>query len=258
MPTISRAYINAFSRQIDALSEAARQTLASRLADVDVDDYDEVASVMRFVCGPYTNMSAALTAQFYDGIRASANATGKYKAQAISGYDPERLTAAAIAVAEESASGNGTVPLPSLLGDVVDREINNASRECVRQNAHRDPAKPKYASVPTGSNPCAWCVMRASAGFIYSEDSGSHNNCHCRLVPGFNGSSKVEGYDQKSYEREYDDASEAYRRGDIPDELKERISAAREKHRQDYAEGKVSKQWDSSNAILMVMREQKK
>ena len=250
--------MDAFARQVDGLSAGARRQLASQLADVDVYDYERIAAIMRDVCGPYTDMSAALAARFYDGIREAAGAPGEFHAEADSGYDPQKLTAAAKAVAAESAAGGGEAALASLMGAVADREINNASRECVRRNAKRDPAKPRCASVPTGSNPCEWCVMRASAGFVYAQASGSHKNCRCRLVPGFDGSAKVEGYDQSRYERMYYDAADAWRKGDIPDELNERIAAAKERHERDLKTGRATKEWDDTNAILMVMREQRK
>lgn len=258
MPTISRAYIDQFSRQIDGLSASARQQLTERLEGVD--DFDEVLAVMRDVCGPYTQMSAALAALFYNGIRDASGAPGSYKAEAISGYDEDAMSASALATMSEHVKGNGTATISSLMGDVADREINNASRECVRANCKRDPAKPRYASVPTGSNPCSWCVMRASAGFIYAADSGSHKNCHCRLVPGFNGSAKVEGYNQSAYEDEWYEAANAYRKGDISDELSERIKKAKEEHDKrfnDPNDDGVTKKWDSTNAVLMVMRDKR-
>ena len=249
---ISAAYVAEFSRRLDMLAESAQELLARLLAKVDPEDIDAVVAAVEAVCGPYTELSAAITTIFYDGIRRAAGAEGDYEAQAHSGYEPE---AAERAVRSRMGTGE---PALSAGGAVVNREVNNASRECVRHNCRKDPAKPKYASVPTGSSPCAWCVMRASAGFVYDADSGSHDHCKCRLVPGFKGAQSVEGYDQSSYEDEWYEAANAYRSGNISDEMKQRIADAKARHAEDLAAGRDTKPWDSTNAILMVMRENRK
>ena len=249
---VSASYIAEFSRRLDFLEESAQGTLARLLEDVDLDDWDAVAAVVAAVCRPYTTMSAAITAQFYDGIRRAANAPGDYEAEAYSGYEPESAEGAV-----KARMRTGEAPAVAS-GKIASREVNNASRECVRHNCRRDPARPKYASVPTGANPCAWCVMRASAGFVYDADSGSHDHCKCRLVPGFKGAQSVEGYDQGAYEDEWNEAASAYRSGNISDEMKQRIADAKARHAEDLAAGRDTKPWDSTNAILMVMRENRK
>lgn len=249
---VSAAYVAEFSRRLDALSVSAQGALARLLQGVDADDVDAVAAAVATVCGPYTTMSAAITAQFYDGIRSAANAEGDYEAEGYSGYEREGAERAVRARVEAGEAA------PVAGGKVVDREVSNASRECVRHNCRRDPAKPKYASVPTNSNPCAWCVMRASAGFVYNADSESHDHCKCRLVPGFKGAQAVQGYDQGAYEDEWNEAARAYRSGDISDEMRQRIADAKARHAEDLAAGRDTKPWDSTNAILMVMRENRK
>lgn len=247
---ISRAYIDAFTRQLDGLTEHARRTLADDLAGVT--DFDGMVGIMKVRMPAYSTMAEALAVEFYAGIRASANVPSEFTPEMPEYFDEERITRDTLAIASEAAGSGASYA--ERLGDLAQREINNSSNETIRHNVKRDPAKPKCASVPTASNPCEWCRMRASAGFIYDQDSDSHSNCKCRLVPGYKGSTSVEGYDSAKYKKEWDDAAEAYRRGDIDDDLKEKIADAKARHQADYAEGKVTKKWDDTNAILMVMR----
>lgn len=263
---VSREYIDAFTRRLDAVNEAAgkvivTETARMRLAEnldfyrrMDDITFENVMEMLDRTCNGATRLSSALACEFYDGIRSGAVLEDGFRAELWDGYDSDRIRGAAYKIMEEVQNGTNTAPLSSLLTDVASREVNNAANETVRRNAKRDPAKPKCASVPTASNPCEWCRMRASAGFIYDQDSGSHNNCKCRLVPGFKGAEKVEGYDPAPYREEWDEAAAAYRSGDIDDDLKEQIAEAEARHAQELAEGRASKPWDETNAILMVMR----
>lgn len=249
---VSRAYIDAFTKQLDGLTAHAKRTLADDLAGVD--DFDDIVGIMQARMPAYSTMAEALAVSFYDGIRAEAGVDSDYDAEMADSYDREKMAKDAYAVAAETAASGGS--MANNMGDLAQREINNSANEVIRHNAKKDPAKPKCASVPTASNPCEWCRMRASAGFIYDQDSGSHSNCKCRLVPGFKGSDKVEGYDPAPYREEWNAAADAYRSGDIDDELKEKIAEAKARHAQELAEGRASKPWDDTNAILMVMRRQ--
>ena len=249
---ISRSYIDAFTRQLDGLTEHARRTLADDLAGVT--DFDDMVGIMKVRMPAYSTMAEALAVEFYAGIRASANVPSEFTPEMPDYFDEERITRDTLAIAAEAA-GTGA-SYAERLGDLAQREINNSANETIRRNTRRDPAKPKCASVPTSSNPCEWCRMRAAAGFIYDQDSDSHSNCKCRLVPGYKGSTSVEGYDSNKYKAEYEKAAEAYHNGDISDELKKKIDKAKARHQAEYDkdDGKVTKKWDDTNAILMVMR----
>lgn len=74
------------------------------------------------------------------------------------------------------------------------------NREAMVRNCERNGIR--YARVPTNSNPCDWCVMLASRGFVYASadraEAGSHTNCQCVVTPGGQ-STSVEGYDPDAY-----------------------------------------------------------
>lgn len=251
MATISREYVDAFNAQLDGVSEHAKMMLADQLAGIDAGDYERIARIMRLRLSPYTKMSEALACRFYDGIRQAAGAPGDYHAELPEDDGGAKVYRDSYAVARETVAAGAGAQMAERMGDLAQREIGEAANNAVAHNTRRDPAKPKCASVPTAANPCEWCRMRASAGFIYDQDSDSHNNCKCRLVPGFKGSAKVEGYDPAPYREEWDAAAEAYRSGDIDEDLKEKIAEAKARHNSD---PNSTKPWDDTNAILMVMR----
>lgn len=245
MASVSKAYVRRQAGIVAGLGESAKRTIAKRA--VDVDDWDSVAAIVSDTCKAYTDMSAAVTAQYYAGIRKASRPRGKYTAVAASGYEPDRAYAAAISVLKEAQEGAATAPVADLLGNIADREVKNAADHCVRENVRRDPARPRYAIVP-GGDACAFCQMRASLGYTYADEGAveSHSHCTCTATPVF-GDETVEGYDPDEYKARYDEAADALRSGDISDELKERIEREKAAKGRDY---------DRTNAILAVMREQ--
>ena len=251
---VSRAYIQRQAQVIAGLSQSAKGVLTRRLKDVD--DWDQAAAILSETCKAYTDMSAAITAQYYAGIRSASKVKSKYQAQAVSGYDADAVYSAAISIMEEVQAGKATVPAVELLANVANREIKNASDSCIRENVKRDPAKPKYAIVPNG-DACAFCQMRASLGYTYGDEDAahSHDHCTCMATPVF-GDEDIEGYNPKEYEDRYEDAKEALEKGEISEDLKKRIESAEEQHNKRYKADETAKPWDKSNAILMVMREQ--
>ncbi|TPF89172.1 MULTISPECIES: toxin glutamine deamidase domain-containing protein [unclassified Bifidobacterium] len=114
------------------------------------------------------------------------------------------------------------------LNNLMDREIRNPGRQTIRSNARRDPHKPRYARVPNGRQPCAFCIMLASRGYIYaSEDTADFGtsfhggNCRCEIVPEWGkGLNRIEGYDPDEYLRIYETARRALETGVMPADLK--------------------------------------
>lgn len=74
------------------------------------------------------------------------------------------------------------------------------SREAMVRNCERNGVR--YARIPTNDQPCDWCVMLASRGFVYhsadAAEAGGHVHCMCICVPGGD-STTVEGYNPNEY-----------------------------------------------------------
>lgn len=97
------------------------------------------------------------------------------------------------------------------VGALVSEKVRKAASDTVVRNVERDAGTRKgrgvrFARIPQRPDPCPWCVMLASRGFDYksaeSAAAGSHHRCTCLVMPGVNGKTVVEGYDQKGmYDR---------------------------------------------------------
>lgn len=242
---VSSAIVRQQSQMVAALGASAAAAIAAGIRETG--EAEAVPAVARQVAQAYTTMSAAVTAQYYNRIRQASGVRSRFSAEALSGYDAGKVTAAAISILEEVADGRATVALDKLLGDLMQREVKNAADNCIRGNCAKDPAKPRYAIVPNG-DACAFCQMRASLGYTYADEDAveSHDHCSCTPTPVF-GDSTIQDYDPKMYEDRWNKAAEALEKGDISKDLKQRIADQKE------AKGK---DFDRTNAILMVMREQ--
>ena len=267
---VSAAYIQAFTAQLDALNaqagktivtEAAKLDLERRLLDSDDLAYEDVYALMKRVCPAYAKLSSALTCHFYDGIRAGYNVPGEFKAVTYNTLSEKQIKADAYKIADDVENGRNTVPLTKLIVDKTTQYTRTASNETVRRNAIKDPAKPLYAIVPN-PNACPFCLMVASNGYIYPDSAEAqqhrpHENCSCTAAQVY-GKGKIQGYDPKKYAARYEAARDAYQSGDYPDELRDRINAARERHNEKYARGELQEPWRDYNAYMMVWRYQDK
>lgn len=79
------------------------------------------------------------------------------------------------------------------------KRANTASK---RRTGGRGAGGMRYARVPTGLETCTYCVMLASRGFVYKDEQSAghanHRGCNCLIVPGYQGTTTVEGYDPKT------------------------------------------------------------
>ena len=180
--------------------------LARELAAVDWSDWDAarlaVLELMEIYCGGASDAAAVISANFYTLAREYA--TGKVYDGAFvdSGRVPE---ATRQAVTDFFATDGAT--RESVTEKLIDRlgyETRRASGECIMRNGQSDKLRPRYARVPSGSDTCPFCLMLASRGFVYhsarlaGQLNHYHNNCDCRIVPGFDGFTEVEGYDPEA------------------------------------------------------------
>lgn len=204
---IPREYIDNFTKVINLASSDAQSRLVKALESVSVDDIavarNEIIAIMDTLLGPYTDNVAAISAEFFDGLRAWYGISDGFAAEAISNRDPEATAGAVRAFMETQVEGEPFSALQALLTERVDYEMKRAANECVAYNCKRDPKKPKWARVPSGIDTCEFCIMLASRGFTYQSDevaSHAHANCDCRIVPSWDkGNPAVQGYDPDKY-----------------------------------------------------------
>ena len=197
---IPRAAIDEFTRQLNGISDAMRESLGTQLEKIDLENpeaFETVLCLMETYTSAGSDASALIASQFYDAVREYQLSEGvqTYKARQLSAHKSEATEQATRAIFYGSKTVDGIV---SKLLDREDYEIKKSAADCIAKNADADPAKPRYARVPTGAETCTFCLMLASRGWVYKSEelaSHAHANCDCRIVPGFQGKTKIAGYD---------------------------------------------------------------
>ena len=71
----------------------------------------------------------------------------------------------------------------------IEKEILASVVEAIGEATQDDPLDVRFCRFPSGDNPCAWCVLRASRGALYwseaSATAGDHLKCRCRVTAVF-------------------------------------------------------------------------
>ena len=215
---IPRSLLNELTEAVNALSASA-QALAATALDEILKEWDgEDVAGLRVKCiealeaieSAYCDAFAAgRAAEFYEGCRAAQGVRGGYSAVADSRRDPQALAGAVRAMVQYAADGDTDRYRRECLSR-IDADIRRSANSCVAYNVRRDPKKPKYARVPSGSETCGFCLMLASFGFRYTTEEAAghaHTNCDCRVVPNF-GKASVEGYSADGMYSRYQDVLE--------------------------------------------------
>lgn len=214
MATLPREVIDSYTERLNALSAAARRVVAAQLAQIEyegiADLREKVTAILEPVCAASSDTAAAYAAEFYDEVR-ETQAGAALGAEAVSAHSAEATAAAVRAMVQVVVDGKPWEQFSRQVEDRADYEVKQSAGECVKANAARDPLRPKWARVPSGTDTCSFCLMLASRGFAYaSERSASekaegghyHPNCDCRIVPSFGGAT-VEGYDPDELYRQW-------------------------------------------------------
>ncbi|MDM8270549.1 hypothetical protein [Thermophilibacter provencensis] len=208
--TIPRAVLEFVTEEVNGISADAQARVLAVLESITwtpeniAECRDIVIQALAAVMPTYTDSAAQVGADMYDAVREAAvgEAMG---ATAISGYEPDATIGAIKAFVQDIVDGKPVGQFNRKVLARVDRDIRRAENVSVAENARRDPMKPKYARVPSGSETCGFCLMLSSFGFHYSDKSAAshaHENCDCRAVARFD-KSGVEDYDPDEMYRHY-------------------------------------------------------
>lgn len=216
MAQIPRSLIDGYTLGINGLSDGMRERLAQALMQVDFSDLQaaqgQVLEIMQVYCEGAANASATLAARFYEEARAYSLGASDYAAIVDSGRKSEATEKAVSSFFTKKGADQAGI-IEKLL-QRIDFEIKRAAGDCVFQNGRRDPRKPRYARVPSGSETCKFCLMLGSRGFVYTTALAAgdlnhyHANCDCRVVPSWK-SSTVQGYDPDALYAKWQDAMHA-------------------------------------------------
>lgn len=208
---IPRTYIDSFANATEAISAANKQALEKALASIDVtapDAEDAIVYAMQTVCNGGTKQAAYLARQFYLGLRGImvGNDDG-YEGAENTGYVPGATETVARGIVRSNDAYAALAALKSRVGYEVKRASGGTMYACGRS----DPRKPRFARIPRRSKSyaagCPFCQMLASRGFVYLSEMSAggidpdhyHDDCRCQVVPSWEESPRVEGYDRHDY-----------------------------------------------------------
>lgn len=238
----SREALNAYSeaqRNIVALAKADLNTFWALL---DLSNpalvRDQLLDFVPALVQTYGDVAASAAAEWYEGLRAKF-VPGAFSAVTGGVVDADQVAGSVRYAAGGLFTDTPEQVLASLNGS-VQRLVQYSGRETVARNVASDRSRPRYARIPQGVT-CAWCTMLASRGFVYHSkksagetDGHFHDDCDCQLVPSWDKTPFVEGYDPDRMYDQYQAAREASGSGNqkdiaasmrrlFPDELKDGV-----------------------------------
>lgn len=202
MAEIPHVALDFLTEQVNAISADAQAKVLEVLEAIEWTSdnvarcREIVAEALASILPAYADAAAQGSADFYDACRELC--VGEpMGASAISGLDMAAVQGAVRALVQVVVDGGAKERFNSGVLERVDVEMKKAAANSIVDNAAKDPAKPRWARVPSGRETCPFCLMLASFGFnTGSKEAASHThaNCDCRIVPQW-GDGSVEGYD---------------------------------------------------------------
>lgn len=154
-------------------------TTADDVRDALLDLLPELAAV-------YGSAASALAADWYDEVRVSDGAAGRFRAIPATLPDRGRTDSLARWAVSPLYGGAGLEAARALTEGGFQKVVADVGRDTVRQSAIADPKAVGWQRVTAGG--CDFCQMLAGRGEVYSEataDFQSHDNCGCIAEPVF-------------------------------------------------------------------------
>lgn len=265
-----------YSARLQRVAQEAKNALLLTIDEVDFDDASSVKAVVSTIAQRYGLASGELGAQWYEycregqftsGYTAIVGQVGRYSVNSDVDAIMARYNDGEIDRARANALLGGVAVdhVSRAARDTVLENINFEYLEAIRTGRNDIAERCGYARVTVGDS-CAFCILMSSRGFVYRSERTAlfskygtkyHENCNCVAVP-FSKASDIPGYGDKlaEYESMYRDADNLRRRGNMPDDLADRIAEARAQHKADYEAGLTSDRWSTLNEDLIIMRYQ--
>lgn len=203
--------IQDYAKTLLDLSELAAEFVNSSIAlwmtanpDASIAECREYAkAAVSAAVGRYGDAAAVNASKLYDEVMDGEGVDVPYAA--IYGGD-EKVIDGTVRRQVEKLKGDSPDRDGFLeqVGKLASDQVRHAARNTIASNVRRDSKtrrgrRVRFARVPTRPDPCGYCVMLASRGFIYlsmeSAEAANHHNCTCLFVPGIDGVTKVDGYD---------------------------------------------------------------
>lgn len=207
METLSRRDYRAYVKRIDDIESGAAEGFAEAVEAIAnaflMADTEDERSVFRDL----------LVDKVYDrieGAQSRCHALADDMFKTLTGMNPSAHDGIPIeSVDRRVRSAAGThlfsdmpdvAEFSRVLGSFIEKNVRGATNAAMEQNViknHKNGAR--YALIPHIGCICEQCLMVASFGFHYKDTNWSPHglknaNCTCRLMPGKDGQTKIEGY----------------------------------------------------------------
>lgn len=198
----TRADVTRLARGQRRIADLAYDDLVRLFSGFDLSHPDAVNEALMEVVPQlvreYGDLAATVAGEWYEDVRDVADS-----------YQTRLGPNAPVEAVERNvkyAAGHLYTDNPAGVLDVLhgamQRHIAYSGRETIARNVRFDPAKPRYARVPSGGRTCAFCELVASRGFVYwsAKQAGEfdkyHDHCNCQVVPSWDAEqAHIEGYD---------------------------------------------------------------
>lgn len=213
----SRDDLNRYSTAVSKVVGLAKADLDKLWQSLDLSNplavRDALLEFVPALVREYGDVAAAAAADWYEEIRSSV-ITGNYRAVTGGVVDSAQVEASVRYAAGHLFAGSPEQAL-SVINGSVQRFVQYSGRETIARNVSRDRSKPRYARVPQGPTTCAFCSLMASRGFVYrskktaGQDHKYHDDCDCQIVPSWDESPYIEGYDPDALYDQYQSARQS-------------------------------------------------
>lgn len=243
-----RDEITRFSNALDKASALAVRDLEKFWSLIDfADPVRAREAVLDFVpklVAVYGDVAGAAALQWYEEIRAkSSRELPEYTPTISPGVPEEDIHSVVRAHAGAFWEGDPKGALEAVKKG-VDTWVKYSGRDTIARNVKLDPAKPRFARVPSGKT-CAFCSMLASRGWVYHsrETAGAmskfHAHCDCQIVPSWeHKDAHVRGFDPDAhYERYLAARAKVESEGGDPENINEVMAEARRMFPSYYKDG---------------------
>lgn len=173
---------------IESRTQSAFRAISGNLGAAP--ESDDLFAAAEMISAEWGDVSAVLSADYYDAQRELAGVSGRFAAEPSESTSRDRLEG----IVRRALVDGQTVPAQlDLLAGMLARAVVSVGRDTVRDNVRRDPAATGWKRIAR-PDACSFCRMLAGRGEVYRADTarfashgkkgdGSGGNCLCTAAP---------------------------------------------------------------------------
>lgn len=174
---IPLSVVNGYDLTLSSLSTAALGDLRALLAEVEGMEPDRAKRVLfqafPALFDPYAVASSEVSASFYEEVRAAANVSGSFTAEAMGGVETQRWNGLVGAGTQPRMLEQGAANLMfQFLAGGLTSILTAAAADTIYGNAQKERVAVGFQRVPKPGC-CGFCGMLASRGAAYSSEAAA-------------------------------------------------------------------------------------